>query len=145
MTKLLLIALIVVTGIIFIFRASEKGNNIVDFYDTINYKPDKGRLSFTIPKDIPKGYKFYLHVSGRLFMGDKSSGMSFHAFDKESQNYSWERGKTYTYNVSAENLDFIMLDFGLVDNLSNEFVYEYIINISADGAKTIYKADSLVE
>lgn len=65
------------------------------FYQSINYDPAQNLLSFTIPETIPKGYKFYLHVSGRMYMGSKSRAMSFHAFDKESLSFGWKRGKTY--------------------------------------------------
>ncbi len=68
-------------------------------------------------------------------MGDKSSGMSFHAFDEESQNYSWVNGKTYTYPLDSGNLDFCLLAYGLIDNNGQETLY----NITAlpNGAKNI--------
>jgi|GEM_PF-6775480 len=68
-----------------------------NFYKSVNYDPDQALLSFTIPEIIPENYRFYLHVSGRMFMSDRSNVMSFHAFDEENQNNSWEQGKTYTY------------------------------------------------
>jgi hypothetical protein len=107
------------------------------FYASVNYDPTQDLLSFTIPKTIPEGYKFYLHVSGRIFMGDKNSGngMSFHAFDEESQNCSWENGKTYTYPLQSENLDNCLLVFGLTDADNREFLYS--IHISPDGTKSI--------
>jgi hypothetical protein len=107
------------------------------FYESVNYDPAQDLLSFTIPETIPEGYKFYLHVSGRMFMGDKNSGngMSFHAFDEESQNYSWKNGKTYTYPLQSENLDNCLLVFGLIDANNQEFLYS--IHISPDGTKSI--------
>jgi hypothetical protein len=105
------------------------------FYQSVNYDPDKNLLSFTIPETVPEGYRFYLHVSGRLYMGDKSSGMSFHAFDEESQNYSWVSGKTYTYPLDSGGLDFCLLDYGLVDNSGQGTLYN--ITVLPNGAKNI--------
>lgn len=115
-----------------------ENENIKDcFYKSVNYEPNKGLLSFTIPKTIPEGYRFYLHVSGRIFMGDKSSGMSIHIFDKESLNYIWENGKTYTYPLKPDNLDSVALDFGLQDKNSKKLLYAYTIRIFPDGTKII--------
>ncbi|PKM76567.1 MAG: hypothetical protein CVU90_11450 [Firmicutes bacterium HGW-Firmicutes-15] len=117
-------------------KVSNEQEHIRDnFYQSINYDSGQDLLSFTIPKTIPEGYKFYLHVSGRMFMGDKSNGMSFHAFDEETQNYSWEEGKTYTYSLKSENLDECMLVFGLIDVNNQEFLYA--IHISPDGTKRL--------
>lgn len=109
------------------------------FYESVNYEPSKGLLSFTIPKTIPEGYRFYLHVSGRIFMGDKNNGMSFHAFDKESINYTWENGKTYTYPLASDGLDFIEMNFGLLNYTQKKFLYEYNIHILSDGTKILHK------
>jgi len=116
--------------------------NKENFYKSVNYDPGKDLLSFTIPKTIPEGYKFYLHVSGRMFMGDKSNGMSFHAFDEENQNYSWVNGKTYTYSLKSENLDECMLVFGLIDKNNQELLYT--IHISPDGTKSIDNTGQLL-
>jgi hypothetical protein len=105
------------------------------FFQSVNYNPNKGLLSFTIPKTVPEDYRFYLHISGRKFMGNKPNGMSFHAFDKESQNNSWEMGKTYTYSVKSENLDECLLVFGLINKNNQKFLYA--IHILPDGAKNI--------
>jgi hypothetical protein len=114
--------------------------NIKDcFYKSVNYEPNKGLLSFTIPKSVPEGYRFYLHVSGRIFMGDKSNGMSFHVFDKESLNYTWKNGKTYTYPLKPNNLDSVTLDFGLQDKNSKKLLFSYTIRIFPDGTKIIEK------
>lgn len=117
-----------------------KNNNLIDsFYQSVNYNPAKGILIFTVPKSIPKGYKFFLHVSGRLYMEDKFSGMSFHAFDEEILNYSWVNGKTYTYPLNSEGLDFCDIIFGLVDKDTHENLY--LIHILPDGSKSIEKTD----
>ncbi|MEN6461146.1 MAG: hypothetical protein ABFC94_07245 [Syntrophomonas sp.] len=117
-------------------KVSNEQEQIKDnFYESVNYNPGKDLLSFTIPKTIPDSYRFYLHVSGRMFMGDKSKGMSFHAFDEESQNNSWENGKTYTYSIKSESLDDCMLVFGLIDMNNQELLYT--IHISPDGTKSL--------
>jgi hypothetical protein len=117
-----------------------ENDNIVDcFYESVDYEPGKGLLSFTIPETIPEGYRFYLHVSGRIFRGDKYNGRSFHAFDKESLNYTWENGKTYTYPLMSDGLDFIELSFGLQEKSNKTLIYEYTIHILHDGTKNIYK------
>jgi|GEM_PF-3525343 len=118
----------------FTYEKEQIENN---FYESVKYEPGQDLLSFTIPETIPEGYRFYLHVSGRVFMGDKSSGMSFHAFDKESENFSWEKGKTYTYSLASEDLDECLLVFGLVDMNKREFLNA--IHISPDGTKSIDK------
>jgi hypothetical protein len=107
------------------------------FYQSVNYNPSKGILRFTIPEIVPVGYRFYLHVSGRMYMDDKSNGMSFHAFDDESENFSWEKGKTYTYSLKSENLDDCLLVFGLICRNNQELLY--VIHISPDGTKSIEK------
>lgn len=109
------------------------------FFQSVSYNPVKDLLSFTIPKTIPEGYRFYLHVSGRMYMGNKSNGMSFHAFDKESTNYSWEKGKTYTYALKSENLDECLLVFGFIDKNNREILYS--IHISPNGTKSIESTD----
>lgn len=134
---LIVIIAALTTGMISVSAHSDKDNIKGNFYESVNYNPTKDLLSFTIPKNIPEGYKFYLHVSGRMFMGDKSNGMSFHAFDKESLSYTWKKGKTYTYPLNSDNLDFIMLDFGLMNKSNNKLKYEYEIHISSDGTKVI--------
>ena len=117
--------------------SNEQEQLMDNFYQSVNYDPGQDLLSFTVPETIPEGHKFYLHVSGRMFMGDKNNGngMSFHAFDEESQNYSWENGKTYTYPLQSESLDDCMLVFGLID-VNNQELF-YTIYISPDGKKSI--------
>ena len=118
---------------------SEKDYIKDSFYQLVNYSPAKDLLSFTIPKTIPEGYKFYLHVSGRMYMGNKFNVMSFHAFDEESQNYSWESGKTYTYPLKSENLIECLLVFGLIGKNNQELLYA--IHIFPDGTKSIERTD----
>lgn len=109
------------------------------FYERVNYNPDEDLLSFTIPETIPENYKFYLHVCGRMFMGDSSDGMSFHRFDDESESFGWIKGKTYTCSVESENLDECILDFGLIDKDDREFLST--IHIYSDGTKKIDSVD----
>ncbi|MGE5327882.1 MAG: hypothetical protein ACM3KR_00035 [Deltaproteobacteria bacterium] len=136
---LLLFIGIIATGMT-VANAHFKKDYIEDsFFQSVNYDPSKNLLSFTIPNKIPEGYRFYLHVSGRIFMGNKSNGMSFHAFDKESQSNAWEKGKTYTYSLKSESLDECLLVFGLIDKNNHEHLYA--IHISADGTKSIENTD----
>lgn len=137
----IIIMTVTVIGVAAASKHSQDENIKDSFYKSVNYELSKNLLSFTIPKTMPEGYRFYLHVSGRMFMGDKSSGMSFHAFDKESLSYTWINGKTYTYPVNHDNLDFISLDFGLQDKNNKKLLYSYTINISPDGIKTINKEE----
>lgn len=109
------------------------------FYERVNYNPDEDLLSFTIPEAIPKDYKFYLHVSGRAFVGDSSDGVSFHRFDEESESFGWIKGKTYTCTVKSENLDEGILDFGLIDKNGQEILST--IHIYPDGTKRIDSTD----
>lgn len=137
----LLLAFIIAipTGIIVASTHFEKDYIKDSFFQSVNYNPAKDFISFTIPKTIPKGYKFYLHVSGRMYMGNKLNIMSFHAFDEESQNFSWENGKTYTYPLKSEGLVECLLVFGLIDKNNKEALYS--IHIFPDGTKSIEKTD----
>jgi hypothetical protein len=110
-----------------------------NFYQSVNYNPNKDLLSFTIPESLPEGYKFYLHISGRIYMENKNNCMSFHAFDKESENYSWEKGKMYSFSLKYENLVECLLTFGLVDKNNKEFLYT--IKVAPDGTKSIESTD----
>lgn len=136
---ILLIAIIatITTGMILVSTYSENENTKDDFYESVNYDPVKDLLTFTIPETIPEGYKFWLHISGLRFMGE-SNFRTFHVFDEESINYTWEYGKTYTHFECSGGLYFVDLHYGLIDN-NKEFLYRYHIRITADGTKTIEK------
>lgn len=138
-TLVITVITIISTGMIETSTPLKNKNLIDSFYQSVNYNPAKCILIFTVPKSIPKEYKFFLHVSGRLYMGDKFSGMSFHAFDEESLSYSWVNGKTYTYTLNSEGLDFCDIIFGLVDKDKHENLY--LIYILPDGTKSIEKTD----
>jgi hypothetical protein len=137
---ILLIAIIaaIITGIVLAFSYSETKNITDDFYESVNYDPVKDLLTFTIPKTIPEGYKFYLHISGLRFMGENNPKWVFHVFDEESINNTWEYGKTYTHFECSGGLHFIDLDYGLIDN-NKEFLNRYHVRITADGSKIITK------
>lgn len=127
----------IVTGIIATRLYSKKDNIKNSFYQSVNYSSDRDLLSFTIPKAVPKGSRFYLHVSGRMYMGNKFNVMSFHAFEEESQNFSWIKGKTYTYSLKSESLVECLLVFGFIDKNKQELLYA--IHIYPDGTKSIEK------
>ncbi|MGE4485770.1 MAG: M56 family metallopeptidase [Oscillospiraceae bacterium] len=109
------------------------------FVDSVSYDPGRNLLSFTIPESVPDGFEFYLHVAGRLFMGDAGGGMSFHAFDEESENSAWVPGKTYTCALDSEGLDYCLLDFGLLNDRGERHIYK--ITVSPDGSKLVGNAD----
>lgn len=112
---LLLIIFVSLCSIQILHVYKEFDINIVndELYDSIEYDPQDAQLRFTIPANIPKGYKLYLHISGRLFMENSSEGRSFHAFDEESIKYTWEEGKTYTYPLESKAIDYLLIDYGL--------------------------------
>jgi hypothetical protein len=137
---LLLVSISIISiGVILVNMQSEKDYIKDSFYQSVHYSPTKDLLSFTIPKTVPKDYRFYLHVSGRMYMGNNLNIMSFHAFDKESQNYTWKKGATYTYPLKSESLVECILVFGFIDTNNQEQLYE--IHIYPDGTKIIRKTD----
>lgn len=105
-----------------------------EFYETLSYNPEANRLTFKIPQTIPQGNRFFLHISARLFMGDKDSGRSAHYFDDESIKGTWIRGKTYTCRINSQAVDTINVLFSLVDGSGKGSEYDVIIK--ANGAKT---------
>ncbi|QSX04650.1 hypothetical protein JYG23_08000 [Sedimentibacter sp. zth1] len=127
----------IITRMILASTYSENENIKDDFYESVNYDPVKDLLTFTIPENIPEGYKFYLHISGLMFMGE-SNFRTFHVFDEESINYTWEKGKTYEHFLISGGLKEVDLSYGLIDN-NKELLYSYTIRITADGTKTIEK------
>ncbi|MGI5882107.1 MAG: stalk domain-containing protein [Dethiobacteria bacterium] len=120
-------------GTVAVHSPEEQTKN--DFYASIHYLPENDLLSFTIPEKIPDGYKFYLHVSGRLLMEGSLSGMSFHAFDRESEGSSWISGRTYTYPLKSASLDECLLVFGLVGKNGQELLST--VYVYPDGTKRI--------
>lgn len=114
---------------------SEKPYLEKSFYSFVSYQPDHDRLYFTIPETIPPGYRFYLHVSGRIWMNNLFEAMSFHAFEEESLNFSWIPGKTYAYYLESDHLVECLLVFGLIDEHGQEFLSS--IRIFPNGSKTI--------
>ncbi|MCX7615634.1 MAG: hypothetical protein N2Z65_07770 [Clostridiales bacterium] len=126
---------VILAATTFLTFALSHSNNIRDqFYKKASYNPVKGELRFTIPKTVPEGCTFYLHVSGRILIGD-GTGASIHMFEKESQDGSWVQGETYTYPVKAKNLDELLLVYGLID--INKKEYLYTLRITPDGEKQI--------
>lgn len=115
--------------------ASQREYITNNFFKSVTYDPSQDLLTFSTPITIPESYRFYLHISGTMVMGNESDGMSFHAFDDENENNSWEKGKTYTYPVKSENLKEIILVFGLIDANNKELLHT--VRISADGTKTL--------
>ena len=68
-------------------------------------------LSFAVPEGAPpEGCAPWLQVSGRL---DAGGGMSWHAFEEESETAGWEPGKTYEAQIDAAGLDYLEITAGL--------------------------------
>lgn len=131
----LIIMFIITTGMMSVSKKTEQEYIKDSFYKSVNYIPTKDLLSFKIPEKVPSGYKFYLHISGSMYMGNKSDIMSFHAFEEESQNYSWIKGKRYTYPLKSDGLVECLLVFGLIDKNNQEILYD--IHVFPDGTKSI--------
>ena len=114
---------------------SKKQEIVQQLANTFTYDSQSGMLQFIIPEQLPEQYKLYIHVSGRLKMAD--GAMSFHAFEEESENYLWELGKTYTYEVGENALLDGLVVIGLIEDNSSELQYETSVEIDENGNITI--------
>ncbi len=104
---------------------------VKDFADSVKFDNEKNILSFTIPKGLPSEYSFYLWVGGRIKMGD--GGMSVHPFGAESENNSWEAGKTYSHEFEKDMFLSASIVFGLQISGSPKALREIGINIDENG------------
>ena len=109
-------------------------STVYELANSVKFNSQTGILSFTTPKKIPVGYDLWLHVSGRLQMGD--SGMSFHAFEDAEQNRNWELGKTYTYEVGVDALLEGLVDIGLIEKDGEQIQNHMYIVIDENGVAT---------
>lgn len=115
--------------------SSPSSERILDeLKDSVIYDKETGQLQFTIPEEILSDSKYSIFVSGRIKIGE--NGMSWHAFEEESANYSWEAGKTYMTEVPSEDLDFILIYAALVDNDGSVLNEGWNTTISSDGTIT---------
>lgn len=107
-----IVSLLIVVGIVkvsMIFMANNEHVNITDspvketeipdklarLYESISYAD--GEVSFTIPDGDDT---WNIHISGRIHV-DGAGEMSIHYLEEESENNSWEDGKTYSFDVSS--------------------------------------------
>jgi len=119
----------------YIYSNSKKQEIVQQLANTFTYDSQSGMLQFIIPEQLPEQYKLYIHVSGRLKMAD--GAMSFHAFEEESENYLWELGKTYTYEIGENALLNGLVVIGLIEGNSSELQYETSVEIDENGNITI--------
>ncbi|OOM82351.1 hypothetical protein CLPUN_02730 [Clostridium puniceum] len=117
----------------------EEGVNT--FVDSISYNAKNQTLSFVVPKEIPEGYKWFVHISGHeQFQGGPGV---FHLFEDESYNYTWEPGKKYEYTFKENSLINCSIEVGMINkNISDDIINNMIVNIDKDGniAKNKYES-----
>ena len=112
---------------------------IQELADSVKFDSQTGILSFTAPNEIPEEYVLWIHISGRLKMDDNA--MSFHAFEEESYNKSWELGKTYTYEIGKDALLEGFIDVGLIEKGGEEVQYGKLISIDENGTISMIEYD----
>lgn len=98
---------------------------------SVAYKQESGELSFHTPEKIPQSTKLYIHVSGRLKTDE--GGISWHEFEEETENFSWQLNQNYTATVHPKELDYFEITVGLADESADEIKYETIISIDNKG------------
>ncbi|SHK48393.1 hypothetical protein [Desulforamulus aeronauticus] len=115
---------------------------IKDFADSVEFDNEKGILSFTVPKGLPPEYSFSIWVGGRIKMGD-GGGMSVHPFGAESENNSWEAGKTYSYEFEEDSFLEASIVFDVQINRTPEILHEIAIGVDENGNISISKIFSI--
>lgn len=113
---------------------------VQDFSYSVVFDHETGTLSFTIPKGLSPEDAFYIHVSGRVKMGD--GGMSFHLFEEESESNGWEPGKTYNHEFEKDTLLEALIVVGVQGHGKAEILYETQINIDESG--NIKRSDNIL-
>lgn len=114
---------------------------IKDFADSVEFDNEKGILSFTVPKGLPPEYSFSIWVGGRIKMGD--GGMSVHPFGAESENNSWEAGKTYRYEFEEDSFLGASISFSVQINRTPENLHEISVDVDENGNISISKIFSI--
>lgn len=116
-------------------KVKASGNDktaIEQITNSITYNTDKKVMSFSVPKEIPKGYKLFLHISGHI--QTKDGPVVYHAFEDETYNYQWINGKEYLYEFKDEPMIETTFDFGLLNEKTNEIEDETILTLNKDGS-----------
>lgn len=75
--------------------SEKQPDQLTRLYESITYSD--GNVAFTIPdgNDV-----WNIQINGRIHV-DGVGGMSIHYLEEESENNSWEGGKTYSFDVSG--------------------------------------------
>lgn len=105
---------------------------IVSLANSVLYNKEAGELEFHTPQVIPEKCKLYIHVSGRTLMQD-GMGMSWHAYEEETETFDWGLNQTYFAYITPEDIDFIEITVGLVDDATGAMRYETVISVDAQG------------
>ncbi|MBW6409087.1 M56 family metallopeptidase [Clostridium weizhouense] len=124
-------------------KTPEEIDNAIDkLLGTIKYNMEKNDLSFTIPETIPDNLKWFINVNGHEFVeGDKKNNLPvFHAFEDESSNCTWVKGKTYTHNFKENEMVSCNITIGLIAENSNDIQNKFTAVVDGDGniTKIIY-------
>lgn len=98
---------------------------------SVVYDPQAEELRFTIPQKLERGTRLSLHVSGRLLTED-GQGVSWHAFEEESESGNWEPGKTYRAQIGVDAMDTVELDAAILSE-TGDILSEETIQISGVG------------
>lgn len=106
--------------------------SVKSFVDSISYDTKTQTLSFVVPKEIPEGYKWFVHISGHAQFPE-GPGV-FHLFEDESYNYTWEVGKKYEYTFKENQLINCSIEVGILNkNISNDIKDMMIVYIDKNG------------
>ncbi|MDC0700759.1 hypothetical protein POG20_19800, partial [Blautia wexlerae] len=100
--------------------------------DSVQYDQDNETFSFTVPENLEEGTKLSIHVGGRLLTED-GQGMSWHAFEEESESGNWEPGKTYQTPIDGNALDTLVFDAAILSD-SGEVLSKDTLQFGGNGS-----------
>ncbi|GAA0079274.1 hypothetical protein UT300005_36530 [Clostridium sp. CTA-5] len=110
----------------------ENKDLVNNFINSISYDKDSKILKITVPKTIPDGFKWFVHVDGHELMDNNP--VVFHAFEDESYNFIWKPGKTYTYEFKENPMLSCSIMVGLINkDAPHDIQNKMIVNIDKDG------------
>lgn len=110
-------------------------DNVNSFIDSISYDTKTQTLSFVVPKEIPEGYKWFVHITGHEQFSE-GPGV-FHLFEDESYNYTWEAGKKYEYTFKENPLIGCSFEVGILNrDISDDIKDDMIVTIKQNGTIT---------
>lgn len=99
--------------------------------EQVTYNAEKGVLSISVPRDMPKGYMPYFYVSGRVKIGNEI--VDWNAFQEQSDAVNWEFGKTFTAELAADSIDKVIVETGMLYDNSANLEYKYYVIIGEGG------------